>query len=108
MRSPGGNGELDVVWGEESDTVVVTDVPASFHDVGESVGSSSNLLEVVTPTRVVVNEPRGGLRTNRPIWVVEVEEKLGNSHVGGNVWDGAIGGDEFLDDFLRHNDYGGG
>ena len=54
---PGGDGEFDVVGGEESDTVVVADVPAGFHDVGESVGAGSDLLEVIAPARVVVNEP---------------------------------------------------
>lgn len=106
VRSPGGDWELDVVGSEESDTVVVADVPAGFHDVGESVGASSDFLEVVAPICVVVNEPRGGLKANRPVWVVIVEEELGNSHVGGNVWDSAVGGDEFPDALLRHGDYG--
>ena len=104
VRSPGGDGELDVVRGEESDTVVVADVPASFHDVSETVGASSDLLEVVAPARVVVNEPWGGLWTDGPIGVLVVEEELSESHVGGDVWDGAIGGDEFLDDWLGSHD----
>ena len=32
------------------------------------------------------------------------KEELGDGHVGGNVWGGAIGRDEFLDNWLRrHN-----
>ena len=81
MRSPGGDGELDVVGGEERDTVAVADIPAGFHDVGDSVGASSDLLEVVTPTRIVVNEPRHGFGANRPVWVLIVEEELSDSHV---------------------------
>ena len=107
MRSPGGDGELDVVGSEESDTVVVADVPAGLHDVSETVGASSNLLEVIAPARVVVDEPWGGLRTNGPVWVLVVEEELSDGHVGRDVWDGAIGGDEFLDNWLgRHDDTG--
>lgn len=105
MRSPGGDGELDVVGGEESDTVVVSDVPAGLHDVGEAVGASSNLLEMVAPARVVVDKPWGIVRADRPVEVVIVKEELGNGHVGGNVWDGSIAGDEFLDGLLRHDDY---
>ena len=106
MRSPGGDGEFDVVGSEESDTVVVADVPAGLHDVGETVGASSDLLEVVAPARVVVDEPWGGLGANGPVWVLIVKEELSDGHVCGDVWDGAIGGDEFLDGLLRHDDYG--
>ena len=107
VRSPGGNREFDVVWGEESDTVVVADVPAGLHDVGESVGAGSDLLEVVAPARVVVNEPWGGLGANGPVGVLVVKEELSDGHVGGDVWDGAIGGNKFLDNWLgRHGDTG--
>ena len=97
VRSPGGDRELDMIWGEKSDAVVVADIPAGFHDICESIGASLNLLEEVAPTRVIVNEPRRVRSANRPIGVVVVEEELSNGQIGGNVWDGAIGGDKFLD-----------
>ena len=100
VRSPGGDGEFDMVRSEESDTVIVADVPAGFHDIGKSVGASSDFLKMVAPSRVVVDEPWRGLRANRPIRVVIIEEELGNGHVGGNVRDRAIGGDKFLDGCL--------
>ena len=112
VRSPGGDGEFDVVGSKECDAVVVTDVPAGLHDVGETVGASPDLLEVVVPARVVVDEPWGGLGTYRPVGVLVVEEKLSDGHVGGDVWNGAIRGDEFLDglrildSMQRHDDYG--
>ena len=106
VRSPGSDREFNVVGSKKCDTVVVPDVPAGFHDVGKSVGASSNLLEVVAPARVVVNKPRGGLGADGPIRVLVIEEKLSDCHVGGDVWNGAIGGDEFLDGLLRHDDYG--
>ena len=106
VRSPGGDGELDVIGSEESDTVVVADVPAGPHDVGKTVGASPDLFEVVAPARVVVNEPWGVLRTNGPIGVLVVEGELSDGHVGGDMWDGAIRGDELLDGLLRHDDYG--
>ena len=105
VRSPGGDGELDMVGSEESDTVVVTDVPAGLHDIGETVGASSDLLEVVGPTRIVIDEPWGGLGADGPVGVLVVEEELSDGHVGGDVWDGAIRGYEFLDNWLgRHDD----
>ena len=104
VRSPGGDGEFDVVGSEESDTVVVADVPAGLHDVGETVSASSDLLEVVAPPRVVVNEPWGGLRANGPVGVLVVEEELSDGHIGGDMWDGAIGGDEFLNNWLGRHD----
>lgn len=55
---------------------------------------------MIAPARVVVNEPWGGLRTNGPIWMLVVEEELSDGHVGGDVWEGAIGRDEFLDNWL--------
>ena len=106
VRSPGGDRKFDMVGSEESDTVVVTDVPACLHDVGETVGTSPNLLEVVAPARIAIDEPWGCLRANGPVGVLIVKEELGDSHVGGNVWDSAIGGDEFLDGLPRHDDYG--
>lgn len=102
MRGPGSDRELDVVGSEESDTVAIPDVPAGFHDVSERVGTSSDLLKVVTPARLVVNQPWRSLGANRSVWVMIVEEELGNGHVGGNVRDSAVGGDEFLDGLLRH------
>ena len=49
VRSPGGDGELDVVGSEEGDTVVVADVAAGLHDVGEAVSASPDLFEMVAP-----------------------------------------------------------
>ena len=106
--SPSGDGKLDVVGSEESDTVVVADVPAGLHDIGKTVGTGSNLLKMIAPASVVVDEPWGGVRADGPVGVVIVKEKLCNGHVGGHVWDGAIGGDVFLDGLLRHDDYGWG
>jgi len=106
VSSPGGDGKLYMIGSEESDTVVVADVPAGLHDVSKTVGTSSDLLEVVAPARVIVNEPWGGLRTNGPVGMLVVEEELSDGHVGGDVWDGAIRGDKFLDGLLRHDDYG--
>lgn len=97
-----------MIGSEEGDTVVVVDIPTGLHDVGEGVGASPYLLEVVAPAGIIVDEQWGGLRTNGLVGVLVVEEELGKSHVGGNVRDGAIGGDEFLDRFLRHDDYGSG
>ena len=105
VRSPGGDGELDVVGSKESDTIVVADVPAGLHDVGKTVGASSDLLEVVGPACVVVDEPWSGLRANGPVGVLVIEEELSDGHVCGDVWDSAIRGDEFLDGLLRHGDY---
>ena len=96
-----------MVGSKESDTVVVADVPAGLHDVGETVGAGPDLLEVVAPARVVVDEPWGGLRANGPVGVLVVEEELSDGHVCGDVRDSAIGGDEFLDNLLgRHDDTG--
>ena len=106
VSSPGSDGELHMVRSEESDAVAIAYIPASLHNVRKSVGASSDLLAAVALACVVVNEPWGGLRTHRTVWVLIIEEELGNGHVGGNVWDSANGGDEFLDGFLRHDDYG--
>lgn len=89
--SPGGDRELDVVGSEESGAVVVTDVPVGLHDVGETVGANSDLLEALTSVRVV-NEPWGSLRANGHVGLLTVEEELGGSHVDGDVWNGVIGG----------------
>ena len=56
VRSPGADRELEMVGSEEGDTVVIADAPAGLHNVGETVGASSDLLEMVAPARVVVNE----------------------------------------------------
>ena len=39
VRSPGGGGELDVVGSEESNAVIVADVPASLRDHRYEFGS---------------------------------------------------------------------
>ena len=52
---------------------------------------------MVAPVSVVGGEPWDAPRANGPAGMVVVEEELSDGHVGGNVWDGVVGGDEFLD-----------
>ena len=59
--------------------------PAGLLDIGETIGTSSGLLEMVAPARVVVNRSQGGLKANGPFWILIVEEELGDGRVGGSV-----------------------
>lgn len=97
--SPGGDGELDVVGSEENDTVV-TDVPVSVHDIGETVGaiqisSRWRLLSVSSSMN------HGAVRANGHVGVLIV---LGDSYICGNAWNGVIGRDKFPDNWLRRHD----
>lgn len=85
VRSPGSDGGLDVIGMKEATQSLLPMFPAGLRDVGKTAGASSDLLEMVAPARVIVNKSRSGLEENGPVWMLIVEEELGDGHVGGNA-----------------------
>ena len=76
MHSPGGDGKLYVIGGEECNAVVIA---YGLLDVGKTVSTNPDFFEVVTPACVVVDEPWVGVRTNSAIW----GDKFLNNWLGG-------------------------